>query len=281
MRNQIFLFLVGVLTSLQSEARLLPPDSPRWLPHEVICVGEGCEEDDTVRPSTQAEYVQSKILAESNVLDGKMRVQNMNTGEVVEISLEDPHLDFLRPDGSFVDELQQARYAVVPNYYFPSGAGFITHDISSKALSRMATWNECTGNILGRYILGKRCSSRPVHTSLMKVMNELPKILKGKKVQLIHKGVMGDANHRDRRSLHNTGRAVDVVEILVDGRRYAYSKAVSNSRSMERGVYEQLMKGWEAAVKRHCGSVVAATAIHWTDRNHRQHIHLGTTYNCN
>lgn len=252
--------------------------------YETLCFGEGCEKSGRpVGASSvgQIEYVQARILPSSNAMI-QIHARNEESGEVVAFSPKDPNIGYIRGDGSLVAHISEAVYAILPNSYFPSTAQQFAKAKGGVASAlQLVTWNECAGQVIGRYILGGSCSARPIHSSLLTILEkDLPRIAGGKKVEMVHKGIMGDSNHAERKSLHNTGRAVDVAEFIVDGKSYSYATAVANPNSAARKFYLKLMDGWEKAVKSRCRGVVAATTIHWTDKNHRQHIHLGTTYNC-
>ncbi|MBX3041123.1 MAG: hypothetical protein KF789_10510 [Bdellovibrionaceae bacterium] len=252
--------------------------------YETLCFGDGCDGSDQtpgISNPDQVEFVQAKILPKSNYMV-QIYVQNLESGEILSLSPSDPNIGYIKNDGSLVSHMSEASYAVLPNYYFPLTAQRFTRAKSgvSNAL-KLVTWNECGGSVIGRYILGRSCSSRPIHSSLLTILQkDLAKIAGGKKVEMIHKGIMGDSNHAERKSLHNTGRAVDVAEFIVDGKSYSYATAVANPNSASRKFYLKLMAGWEKAVKSRCRGTVAATTIYWTDAKHRQHIHLGTTYGC-
>ncbi|WP_374079561.1 hypothetical protein [Bdellovibrio bacteriovorus] len=255
--------------------------------YQTLCLGEECAEHEAEllsleEATPQAEYIQAKIMPGS-LLMRNITIQHPETGERIVVSQENSDIDYMTADGALAESLFDAAYVLIPNYYFPSdyqklaakGGG------GGTAVSKLTVWNECKGNIFGRYIVGGKCSARPIHPSLLNVMEkDLLRVLGAKKVVLVHKGIMGDARHQAKKSLHNTGRAIDVAEVIVDGKSYLYSKAVASEKSSERAFYLKLMAGWEGAVKSRCGSVVAATTINWTNADHRKHLHLGTTYNC-
>lgn len=258
-----------------------------YVSYQTLCLGEGCAEHEAEPLSheevtPQAEYIQAKITPGS-LLMRNITIQHPETGEIITVSQDNSDLDFMTADGALADNLFEAAYVLIPNYYFPSDYQKLAAKGNSggTAVSKLTVWNECQGNIIGRYIVGGKCSARPIHPSLLNVMEkDLLKVLAARKVVLVHKGIMGDARHQAKKSLHNTGRAIDVAEVIVDGKSYLYSKAVASEKSSERAFYLKLMAGWESAVKSRCGSVVAATTINWTNADHRKHLHLGTTYNC-
>ncbi|HRO68339.1 MAG TPA: hypothetical protein PL182_12290, partial [Pseudobdellovibrionaceae bacterium] len=237
--------------------------------YETLCFGEGCEKTSTV-PNTgvgQVEYIQAKILPQSNYMV-QIYVQNQESGETLVLSPKDRNVGYIRADGSLVAHISEAAYVILPNYYFPLTAQRFAKAGGVANALKLVTWNECGGSVIGRYILGRSCSSRPIHPSLLTVLQkDLARIAGGKKVEMIHKGIMGDSNHTERKSLHNTGRAVDVAEFIVDGKKYSYATAVSNPNSAARKFYLKLMAGWEKAVKSRCRGTVAATTIYWTDKN--------------
>ncbi|WP_413944490.1 hypothetical protein [Bdellovibrio sp. HCB-162] len=287
MKRVIVFFFALVLTK-NAVASLGHSHDDESLGYQTLCIGEGCVnasiENDTLPEdiTPQAEYIQARIVPGTLPLK-RITLRNPETDEIITVDQENPDIDFMTADGALAENLETAAYVLIPNYYFPSdylrlaaknGGGGIS-------LSTLTVWNECKGSIIGRYVVGGKCSARPIHPSLMNVMQkDLLGIVGGSKVILVHKGIMGDARHQAKKSLHNTGRAIDVAEVIVDGKSYQYSKAVASEKSSERAFFLKLMAGWEAAVKRHCGNTVAATTINWTNKDHRKHLHLGTTYNC-
>lgn len=276
----LFVLAENVFASLGDEAHSSSALSLSG--YQTTCLGEGCSEESFV-PSpavVDAEYVQARIVPGSAILSN-LAVENMETGEVVKVSADNREIDFLTADGSLAEDITEAAYVLIPNYYFPSMAQEFAGKGNAPAALKLAIWHECRGDIVGRYVMGRKCSDRPIHPSLLSVMEDsLLDIVGGRQLILVHKGIMGDARHAEKKSLHNTGRAIDVAEMIVDGKRYVYEKASFNPKSSERAFFLKVMAGWEAAVKRHCGSTVAATTINWTNKDHRHHIHLGTTYNC-
>lgn len=287
--------LASLMFVLSTSAQAaLPQDSHNHNDHGTeskICIGMGCTAEDgeslsDVMVEDQedngiVDYIQALVVMGSGLHNNQVQVLNEQTGEVATVSLDNSELYFMTRDGLDAETLEEIKYVAIPEDYFQSGQLRFAGK-GSRGVGKLVSWSECSGAVTGRYVLSKRCSSRSrrVQSSLYAMLMKLPSMLGGRKVSLVHKGISGDANHKKKKSLHNTFRAVDVDEISVDGKTYKYKYATAG-RASERSFYNNLIKKWESSVRRRCGSVVRATTINWTNRNHRKHIHLGTTYGCN
>ncbi len=227
-----------------------------------------------------AEYIQAEFIGLDSF--GRAKIIDPVTGESVTVDINDPEISFLNEEGVLAEYEADIEIVAVPNFYFPTYRTRLSGQGGSRSVGKLKSWKECSGSIKGRYAGASRCTSRArvVHSSLYDVLMKMPSIAGGKSIYLVHHGITGDRNHRKRRSLHNSFRAIDVSEVKVNGKIYRYRTAVRNSKSAERRFYNKLIKNWESAVRKRCGGVVNATTINWTDKKHRSHLHLGTTYNC-
>ena len=148
------------------------------------------------------------------------------------------------------------------------------------------SWKECEGNVTGNYI-GAGCTSRKMHDEFLPFMKAhvlrctnagLDRVGGGQttKLHVIHKGVFADSRH-SRRSLHAVGRALDIQQIVIDGRSYDFRKT-SDTSTVDRKFFEGFRQCWHSAHKqrgcpnRDSGHPVGT--LGWEDKNHKGlHLH--------
>lgn len=109
--------------------------------------------------------------------------------------------------------------------------------------------------------------------------------------KVIHKGLIGDASHKDVKpgqnsSLHNVGRAIDIQKIEVNGELFVFDRASEQFASGVQGKEFKFFKAfracWAAAAKasnKACGRKSQARgdqfgSLGWEDDRHQHHLHI-------
>lgn len=101
-------------------------------------------------------------------------------------------------------------------------------------------------------------------------------------VHILHNGIMGDGRHQKTKSLHNVGRAIDLVEFKMSYKKGTSSaQVIYNYNKDGRGVFfNELRSCWGrvVAVENDCpyfeGEQWLTGSIGKENKNHQHHLHL-------